>query len=465
MVGREALGMVIRLVGVVLVVRLIGPSSYGIYSAAAAYVLFVATFAQLGMEVYLIRLPGPVEQRHYNQAFSLLVVAALVITGLGEGVTFLAGSLIRPAGVLVPLRVLLLAVPVNVLWAPAQAAIERSFRYRLMGLVELGGDITLYAVAVPLAFLGAKAWALVAGYFAWQTWLFVTSLVTSGIRVRWQWSMDAVRDMGRHGMSYSTAHWATRLGDLVNPLVVGTFLGATGVGYVAFGQRLVETVAFAKRGAYRLGMVAMSRVQNADEERLRYSIEEGSLLQMLALGVPFSFFALSARWLVPAVFGHEWKAALPVYSLLALATVLSATGFIQTTFLFSRGRNLAVTGAAAIQSVVLGAVAVVLVRHVGLDGYGIAWVAGLVWLLYADFVVRRMVRFSYARILPWVLVVAPPVLFPLAPLPWAFLLLAPVLLVLTPPMRAELFRVIGLIRSSIGRLPARAATPVEVPAR
>ena len=38
MVGREAIGMVIRLVGVILVVRLIGPRPYGIYSGAAAFV-------------------------------------------------------------------------------------------------------------------------------------------------------------------------------------------------------------------------------------------------------------------------------------------------------------------------------------------------------------------------------------------------------------------------------------------
>ena len=145
--------------------------------------------------------------------------------------------------------------------------------------------------------MGAKAWSLVAGYFAWQTWLFVASLATSGLRVRWDWSLAAIRDMARHGLSFSTAQWVIRLGDLVNPLVVGTFLGAAGVGYVAFAQRLVDTVGFAQRGAYRLGMVAMSRVGSEEKSRLRYSIEEGSLLQLLALAVPFACFGLAAHWL------------------------------------------------------------------------------------------------------------------------------------------------------------------------
>jgi PST family polysaccharide transporter len=233
--------------------------------------------------------------------------------------------------------------------------------------------------------------------------------------------------------------------------VVGTFLGATGVGFVAFGQRLVETVAFAKRGAYRLGMVAMSRVGNDEEGRLRYSVEEGSLLQLLALAIPIAAFGIAARWLVPVAFGHEWVKALPVYSLLALATVLGASGFIQTAYLYSRGRNMAVTGAAAIQSVVLAGVAAVLVKPIGLEGYGVAWIASLVWLLYADRAVRKMFSFSYRRILPWVIALGPAALFPLPPLPWAYLLLAPLLLMLTPTMRGEIHRLVELIRSSLSR--------------
>ncbi len=451
LVGREAVGMIIRLVGVVLVVREIGPGPYGIYSGAAAFVLFVATFAQLGLEVYLIRMPGEVGPRQYNRAFTLLLVASVIVTAGAEAVTFAFGGFLRPIGVLVPLRVLLLSVPVNVLWAPSQASIERWFRYRAMGLLELGGDIALYATAVPLAFLGDKAWSLVAGYFAWQTWLFIGSWATSGLKLRWDWSTSAVRHMIRHGVSYSSAQWASRLADLVNPLVVGTFLGATGVGYVAFAQRLVDTIAFAKRGAYRLGMVAMSRVGDEEKGRLRYSIEEGTLLQLLSLAVPIACFGVIARWMVPVIFGHEWAKAVPVYSLLALASVLGAPLFIQTTFLFSRGRNIAATGIALVQSLCIAGTAIFLVHRFGLDGFGEAWLFGLVAIVVCDRVVRRGFTFSYRRIVPWMFILGPPVLFPLAPLPWAFLLLAPLLLVLLPPLRAEVTRITTFLRSALAR--------------
>lgn len=452
--------MVIRLVGVVLVVRLIGPGPYGIYSGAVAFVMFVGTFAQMGLEVYLIRMTGEVLARHYNQAFTFLLFTSVTATVVAEGLTFAMGGVLRPIGVLLPLRVLLLSIPVNVLWAPSQAAIERRFGYRLMGLIELGGDVALYATAVPLAFLGAKAWSLVAGYFAWQTWLFVASWTTSGLRLRWDWSFSAIREMTRHGLGFSTAQWVNRLGNLVNPLVVGTFLGATGVGYVAFAQRLVDTMGFAQRGAYRLGMVAMSRVANEEKSRLRYSIEEGSLLQLLALAVPFAAFGIAAHWLVPVLFGHQWAQAIPLYSLLALATVLGTCCFIQTTFLYSRGRNMAVTGVTSVQAVALAAASIVLVKHLGLDGFGLATLIGLIGLAVSDRVVRGMFGFSYKKLIPWMLILSPPVLCPLVPMPWSLLLLTPLALVLLPQMRSEIGRIVSLIRSSMAKLPE---TPVAVP--
>src|ERR1019366_9885192 len=98
-----------------------------------------------------------------------------------------------------------------------------------------------------------------------------------------------------------------------------------------------------------------------------------------------------------------------------------------------------------IQTIALAVASVILVRTMGIDGYGVAWLIALVDLVYADHVVRKMFGFSYKKIIPWVIVLAPPVLFPVAPMPWSFLLLAPVALVLLPSMRAEIRRLFDLV--------------------
>ncbi len=442
--------MLITLIGIIVIVREIGPSQYGIYSAAGAYVLVIATAAQMGTEIYLIRVDKEPDRHLYNQAFTFLFCVSMTITALSIGATFLLAPLLRPVGVALPLRILLLSIPINVLWAPAQACIERRFGYREMGILEIVGDIALYGTAIPLALTGAGAWALVAGYIVWQTWLLIGSLIMSGLRPRWEWSGKTMKTLSHHGLTFSSSTWVAQLGGLVSPIVVGTFVGAAGVGFVAFASRLVSVIGFAQRGAYRLGMVAMSKVPSEDKARLRYGIEEGSLLQLMVLAVPFAAFGVVARWVIPLVFGHEWLGAIPLYSLLAVSTMLSGPGLIQTTLLFSRGKNMTVTVASLIQVAVLAVASVVLVHWFGIIGFGIASLLDLVGLLYIDRMVRRITDFSMRMISVFAVALTPMVLFPILPLRIAPVVFLPAIaLAFAPSVRHEAVRLSRLVITNI----------------
>jgi O-antigen/teichoic acid export membrane protein len=456
-------GMVIRLVGLILTLRLIGPAAYGIFTAAAAFTSIVTTVAQMGGEVFLIKMPGMPDRSQYDEVFTFILVTSILFTSLGLAATWVFSGLFRPVGVLLPLRVLLLAVPINVLWAPAQAKIERGFGYRTMGILELGGDFSLYATAVPLAFLGAGAWSLVVGYFVWQSWLLVGSYVFAGLRPRLHWSRSTARELTHFGFSYSMTTWISLLGGLVNPLVVGRFLGATGVGYVGFAQRLVGTIGFAQRGAYRLGLVAMSKVTDDQKDRLRRALEEGSELQLIALAIPFAIFGVLARQVIPLLFGHQWDPTIKLYTLMALVVVLGSSGLIQTTLMLSRGRNYTIALNSAIGTVVLAVSAVFLVKHFGINGFGYASLVALVSLAYLDRATRRFVSFSYRRYLLFAFALGPLVAFSLVPFPVSLVMLLPLLLFIAAPYsRREGLHQIAVLRTTLNRKsPADATEPDE----
>jgi O-antigen/teichoic acid export membrane protein len=450
--GREAAGMVVRLVGVAIVVRQIGPSAFGIYSAAVLFALFVTGLAQMGAEVYLIRLPGPPDRRTYDEAFTFLLCSSLLIVGLSEALTVVIGPWLRPVGVVLPLRILLLSIPLNVLWAPAQASIERNFAYRKMGILELGGDIVLYATAIPLALVGAGAWSLVAGYFTWQAWLLAGSAAFSGLRPRWAWSTATMRDLLRHGSGYSLSTWLTAAERLVIPQVVGGFAGAAGVGYVVFGQRLVQTLSVAQRGIYRIGMVTVSRIGRDDPDRLARAIEEGSLLLMVAAAAPFAAFGLVAHWVVPAVFGREWVAAIPVYVVLSIVAVLTVPNLVQCTVLFAFGKNLQVALSNLIQAVALTVGSLLLVHAFGIVGFGYASLLTLVATVYTRYAASQVAPIRYRRLALPVLAMLPPLLAPVLPAPWSLLtVVPPALLLLFPASRRDLRLLADVVRTGLGR--------------
>lgn len=457
--AREGIGGVIRLAGVTIVVRLLGPGAYGIYSGAAIFVVLGVMLAQGGTEVFLIRQKEEPSAQLYNVAFTYLLVSSLVVSLTGFALSFAASSFVHSHQGLEVFRVMVFSIPVNVLWAPAQARIERRFDYRKMGLIEISGDIMLYLVAVPLAFAHFGAWALVAGLYAWQTWLFLFSLVLSGLRPRLAWSKSITRSLLGHGTTYAASNWVDGIGALTIPIVVGIYEGAAGIGYVSFALRLVDTVGFAARGAYRLGLVSMARVD--EPARLRRGLEEGSILQLLALGVPLAAVCANARWIIPTVFGHSWMPAVGVFALLSLVTFLRAPALIQTTLLYSRGRNMPAVTAAVIRQGVIAATVVVLVQHGGVNGYGYASVCSLVSLLYVQHVVRReIVRFSYRRLWPFVVALAPVIVLPLAPMPWALLMLAPLLLTFTlPGPRESVLHTYELLKLALTKGPNALESP------
>jgi phosphopantetheine--protein transferase-like protein len=454
--AREAAGACVRLGGTLFTVRLIGPASFGIYSAAAAFTLFIATSAQMGAEVFLIRQEREPDRDLYAQTFTLLLCTSLVLVGLALAASFVAAPLLRPHGMVLPLRVLLLSVPINVCWAPAQAKIERGFGYKRMALLEFGGDIVLYATSVPLAALGYGAWSLVAGFFAWQTYLLLGSFVLSGLWPRLRWSTKTMRSLLGHGVTYSSGPWFYSLAGLVNPLVVGTFNGAAAVGDVAFAQRIAATLAFATRGGSRLGLVAISKVPPEEKKRLRFGIERGTTLQLLALAVPFICFGVVARPIILAAYGHAWTAAIPLCALLGLNAVLNAPSQIQTSVLLARGDNLRAGVSVGIGTAILAIGSLILVPVIGVTGYGVASVLAVVDLVYLDRCVRRVVSFSYRELVPFALALVPPVLAPLVPLRYELILFAPMVAVLVVPgTRRQVFSAITLTRSLL-----RKAEPV-----
>lgn len=446
---REGAGIVVRLVGVVVVTRLIGPVAYGLYVGALAVVLVLNAIAQLGTEVFLMRRDEEPGEEVYDQAFSILLVTATAVTVTAFLSSFLLADLFPDPRYLTPFRVLLLTLPVNVLWAPAQAKIERAFQYRRMAALEVGGDLVLYGTSIALALSGQFVMAPVLGYAAWQCFLLVGSCYLARYRPRWRWSTDFARALLRYGFTYSLSHWIGRLEELVNPLVVGRYLGAAGVGYVALTARVVDTLSFMTRVVYRLSLVALGRLQR-DPGRVHRAVQEGMALQVLAVGPLLAGFALAAPWLMPVLFGPRWAPAVDLYPFIALYALMTAAFLLHVSVLFVRERNLAVARVWALRLAVLAVTATLLVPPLGLVGFGLAKVLAVVAYVAAHRAVRPLFVIRYRQVVPWLLAFAPPLFSPLVAWPQLLVFWVPAAAVVsTREARAQLVEYTAVLRRAL----------------
>jgi O-antigen/teichoic acid export membrane protein len=448
---REGGGMVIRLLGMLALTRLLGPTQYGLYAGSAAIVATLGTFAQMGTEIHLIRREHEPERAVYDQTFSFLVITTLLACAVGYVISFGLGDWMGDQRFVGPFRVLLISIPVNVLWVPGQAMLERAFEYKRLAWIEIGGDVALYGVSVTLAFTGIGVWAPVAGYLAWQTWLLVSSCVAAGYMPRLHFSRAGLREVTRWGLGYSPGLWFRQIEGVVGPLVVGRFAGAAGVGYATFVGRLVDTLGFPARASWRLSIVSFGKVQS-DLARLKRGAAEAMALQLLALGPVFAGFSLAITVVVPLLFGHRWSHAIPLYPYLALAAIGLAVQNSQMTVLYVFKRNKAVAKINAARVLLLVPAAFALLPAMGLLGFGVASVITTLSLFVSDREVRAIVPPDYRPAMPWVIAFIPPLFIVTVGLPFGLLLLAPTAFVLTTPAaRRQLSGYAELVRSRLRR--------------
>ena len=459
---REGLGLGIRLGGVLWLTQIIGPTAYGLYAASLAITTVGGNLAWFGVDTYL-RSEETVPRRVIDQAFWFLLATTLTVAVTGAvgtaavGTWFLADDRYVP-----PLIVMFFAVPLQVLWTPAQALLERAMNYRRLAFVEVGADILNYAVSLPLALAGRGVWAPVTGYFVWQGTLLVGSFVLASYRPRWHWSAEVRRDLVRFGTTYTASQWIQWAGTLVNPLIIGRLLGPAAVGQVALTERMIKTLSFVRKITRRLALVILGRVQN-DKGRLRLSLEEGMGLSAISLGPVLGLLGFVIPVLVPLFYGEDWGPVSRLYPYLGVAYLVSTLFIYQTLLLHVVRRTNAVSKVWAAHSAILAAVTFGLASHLGIVAYGIGHLVASVAFVIADRAARKTVpSFSYRRALPWVLAFSAPIFAPIVTWPWSLLLWAPTVLVAAMPKRraeiAEYLRVGrralpggNLLRSRSGR--------------
>ena len=158
----------LKLVGVLIVSRILGPAGYGAYLAAYALYGFVVAVGLSGVSVYLTQRPDGADAQRVGVATTLLLVASAAIFLLTQAAAAPLGAYANIPGFPLVLRIMIVALPLQALTIPAQALVERRLDLRGVAIIELSTLTGYYICALPLALAGvgpaALAYALIFQY-------------------------------------------------------------------------------------------------------------------------------------------------------------------------------------------------------------------------------------------------------------------------------------------------------------
>jgi PST family polysaccharide transporter len=446
---REAAGMLVSVVGVLVLTRVIGPHDYGVFASAMGIHLYVANLSQWGVAVYLIRGNQDTDNTVvYHQAFTLLLVLGAGAALLGNLALPLLGKWVSIPEFRWVAATLLLVLPLQLTNQVPLARLERNLDYRRVALTELSGQITYYAVAIPVALAGGRFWSPVAGWWAQQMVVGVQLHLVSGLRLRLHWSRPLVREMIGYGLGFSASMWVWQLRSLVNPLIVGRYAGAESVGYVALAVRVTEYLCFVKTATYRISIAALARVQT-DAAKLRRALTDGMTLQQVVLGPLLLGFALVGPFVISKFFGPRWAGVMNVYPFVAIAYLANALFTLHSSVLYVLKRNWQVTSFHIMHVVLFVSAALIFVPGHGIRGYGFAELIALpAYAVVHSWIVRDVGSPTYRHAFIWFCCTAVPLLFARKIPALALLAVFPVL---WPSTRARMIEYIRLVRPASPR--------------
>jgi PST family polysaccharide transporter len=328
----QALGLVAQYGSFALLARLLSPGQLGTMATAAMLIGLVAIVNEMGMGAALIQRPS-LTRAHLAACFwtNAAMGAALgVLMALGAPAL---GQFFRDPAVPGVIAALAWTFPLSGLCVLPRATLERSLRFKAIGLVESGAALVNAAIAVALALAGAGVWSLVAGTIVGFTVQVVAFWAIARPSPSLGFHRAAFDDLFGFGLNVLGTRMLSYFNGNVDYMIVGRLMGPAALGVYALAYKLVTLPMFkVSHVALRVAYPAFSRLQDDEAALRRQYLRLVGTLALIAFPL-LAALAVLAPVVIRLAFGPQWEAAvLPTRLLCAVGAMKALVCSVGTLF-------------------------------------------------------------------------------------------------------------------------------------
>lgn len=336
--GGTAVRMVVQLGAQIVLARLLGPETYGLFALGVLVVGLGGYFADFGLAYGLIQ-KREVSDDDVRFVWTWqLALGLAVAAAVWAGATAIAAAFDKPAarGVFEALAAVCL---LNAMAAPATNLLKKALDHRALQLAQLSAYVVGYVcVGIPLALAGAGILALTAAMLVQAAVAFLLLYAQCrhplGLVFRTAGGLGMLR-YGTTVLATNVVNWLLTSAD---KLVVGRLFPAQVVGLYTTAFNLVNAPAHAGYATTQsVVFAACARMQGdtmAMRELLRRLLAAVALLAFPA----FAVLAMAAQIVVAAVYGPAWAGAAPFLGIFAFALPCLFLWGVATPVMWNCGR-------------------------------------------------------------------------------------------------------------------------------
>lgn len=354
----QVLGQAIRFGVSIVLARLLAPEDFGLLAMVVAITGFLGTFQSLGTLGIVIQTKD-LSPLLLNSLYVVNITMGLLLAGLLAVAGPLLATLYGNSQVTLVAQVSGVNFVILSFGLVPKALVHRRMRFDRLVQIEFAASVAQSIVAVILAGLGAKVWALVAGGLA-QSIAFSTLYHFSSAQLRLRFCWSEVRNVMRFGLSLTGSHILDHWVANADKLIVGRFLGATLLGYYSQAWSFYTMpITSITNLVNQVMFPALSRIQD-DDKQLRQT-----LLRSTG-GIAFVTFPMMAglgivaQPAVLSVLGGKWAPIIPLIMIFCPSGIIhSVTGMNGNVLLAKRRSDLLLwwnlgSGAVTVASFLLG---------------------------------------------------------------------------------------------------------------
>jgi PST family polysaccharide transporter len=338
MVGVQAVKFVITMASTVVLARLLGPNDYGLVGMVVVITGFITLFRSMGLSTATMQ-QAEINYGQISTLFWINVAAGALITilcvAMAPAVAWFYGEP-RLTWITIAFSVTFL---IGGLGVQHEALLKRGMRFVELAAIDMISMLGGIAVALVLAWKGARYWALVYNQvvmtFLYVAGAWVTCRWLPGLPVRYA-GVRRMLAFGRNFTGYTIVNYFARNAD---NLLIGRYWGGEQLGLYSKAYQLLLLPL--DQINVPIDSVAMPSLSRLLADPKRYRLAYLRILEKVAmLTMPWvAFMMATSDWLVAVVLGQQWHESARIFTLLGIIGLLEPVGSTMGWLFISQGRT------------------------------------------------------------------------------------------------------------------------------
>jgi O-antigen/teichoic acid export membrane protein len=316
-VSSQGMQIILLSVGTVVLAHILTPSDYGLVAMVTAITGLGQAFADLGLSEATIQ-NADISQDQVSKLFWINVSIGLILTAITASLGPLFAWFYREPRLVGIALVCSLLFFTGGLRVQHDALLRRNMRFAALAI----RDVVAVAIATPtaiiLAWRGAGYWAIVAGPLIVNTIQVILSWVLAGWMPGIPRNDAKVGSLVKFGGYVAASYFTLNFTNSADCILVGWYWGAGPLGLYSKAMNLLLLPVRQLSGpAQSVAVTTFSRIQDDADRLARFYLRAANVLVWIAAPI-FGFLFVAATPVIILTLGTKWRAAGPVFQLLAI---------------------------------------------------------------------------------------------------------------------------------------------------